>query len=386
MDIDQLIHWVAYICLASATFGCLYTVFACAAVLRFGRSGAAAPAAAPVPVTVLMPLCGHEPGLEARLRALAAQDYGAPVQILCALHAADDPAAAVVEKVTADLPQADLAWQADPRLHGRNLKMSNLINVLPRARHDVLVMIDSDILIAPNHLARMVGELQRTKAGAVTCLYTGIAHGGLWTKLSAESTNLQFLPSVIVGLVTRLAEPCFGATVALTRQTFERIGGLKPFVDHLWDDYAIGQAVRAAGLEVVVSPVTVGHVCWESTAREFFDYQLRFARTVASIDPLGYLGAVITHPFALALLAMLLGGGTKALAISALALTSRVALCGAINRRFGLGSPYRLLPLHDLAAFAVYLMSFFGGTVMWRGQRYRVHADGTLLQAPSQGS
>ena len=379
MDFHHVIEWVAYSCLAGATFGCLYTAFAAFAVLRFGRGKTHAPGK-PVPVTVLMPLCGHEPGLEARLRALATQDYGAPVQILCALHGADDPAIAVLQKVAADLPQAD------PRLHGRNLKMSNLMNVLPRARHDVLLMIDSDILVRPDHVSRIVGELQRGKAGAVTCLYTGVAEGGLWTRLSAECTNMQFLPSVIVGLITRLAEPCFGATIALTRATFERIGGLKPFVDHLWDDYAIGQAVRAAGLDVAVAPLTVGHVCWEGTAREFFDYQLRFARTVASIDPLGNFGAVITYPLALALIALLLGAGAPALAIGALALASRLALCGAINRRFGLGSPYWLLPLHDLAAFAVYVVGFFGGTVMWRGQRYRVHADGTLLQAPSQGS
>jgi len=386
MDFHQLILWAAYFCLAGATFGCLYTALACVAVLRFGGGKAAAPAAKPVPVTVLVPLCGHEPGLHGRLHALAGQNYAAPVQILCATHDADDPAVAVVKQVAAELPQADLAWQADARLHGRNLKMSNLMNVLPRARHDVLVMIDSDILVGPDHLMRVVGELQGSGAGAVTCLYTGLADGGLWTKLSAKSTNLHFLPSVIVGLAARLAEPCFGSTIALTRATFERIGGLTPFVDHLWDDYAIGQAVRAAGLKVVVSPLTVGHVCWQGTAREFFDYQLRFARTVAGIDPLGYMGAVITHPFALAVLALLLGAGTPALAIGMLALTGRLALCGSINRKFGVGSPYWLLPLHDLASFAVYFVSFLGGTVTWRGQRYRVHADGTLLQAPQQGS
>ncbi len=380
MTIDQFLHWAAYICLAGATFGCLYTALACVCVLRFGGTRAEPAAAAAVPVTVLLPLCGHEPGLEARLRALAEQDYGAPVQILCAIHDAGDPAIAAVQKIAAELPDADIEWQADQRLHGRNLKMSNLMNVLGRARHYVLVMIDSDIVVGRDHLARVVGELQHSKAGAITCLYTGLAGDSLWTQLSAKSTNLHFLPSVIVGLAARLAEPCFGSTIALTRETFERIGGLTPFVDHLWDDYAIGQAVRAAGLEVAVSSITVGHVCAEATAGEFFAYQLRFARTIASIDPVGHLGAVITHPLALAVLAGVLGAGQPALAIGAIALTGRLALCGCINRKFGLGSPYWLLPLHDLAAFAVYCVSFFGGTVTWRGQRYRIHSDGTLLQ------
>jgi len=199
--------------------------------------------------------------------------------------------------------------------------------------------------------------------------------------LSAKSTNLHFLPSVIVGLSSRLAQPCFGSTIALTRQTLEQIGGLKPFVDHLWDDYAIGQAVRAAGLQVRVSNMTVGHVCVERTGREFFAYQLRNARTIASIDPIGYLGAVIVHPLALALLAILLGAGQPAFAMTGLALAGRMVLCGCVTRRFGVSSSYWLLPLHDLASFAVYFMSFFGGTVLWRGQRYRVQSDGTLLQA-----
>jgi ceramide glucosyltransferase len=379
--VDQVLGWAGYICLAGATFGCLYTAFACVRVLAFGRGADSGPAAAPAPVTVLMPLCGHEPDLYARLRALCEQDYPARVQILCAIHDAKDPAIDVLKTVAADLPQANIEWQADPRLHGRNLKMSNLMNVLGRARHDVLVMIDSDIEVGRDYLARVVGELQRPNVGAVTCLYYGIASGGLWTKLSAKSTNLHFLPSVIVGLSARLAQPCFGSTIALTRQTLERIGGLQPFVDHLWDDYAIGQAIRAAGLQVGVSSMTVGHVCAENTGRDFFDYQLRNARTIGSIDPVGYLGAVITHPFALAVLAILLGAGLPAVAMAGIALASRFALGYCMWRRFGLRTHYGLLPLHDLATFAVYFLSFFGGTVTWRGNRYRVHPDGTLLQA-----
>jgi ceramide glucosyltransferase len=380
VSFDEFIRWAADFCIAGAFLGCIYTAAASVLTLRFGR-GPETASAAPRPVTVLVPLCGDEPGLEARLRVLCAQNYAAPVQVLCTSRDGDDPAIAVVKKVAADLPQADLEWQTDPRLHGRNLKMSNLMNVVPRARHDVFIMIDSDILVGPDHLARVNGELQHANVGAVTCLYTGIAGGGLWAKLSAKSTNLHFLPGVIVGLRARLAQPCFGSTIALTRATLERIGGLKPFADHLWDDYAIGQAVRAAGLQVKVSALTVGHVCAETTARAFFRYQLRNARTIGGIDPVGYLGAVITHPFALGLLAVLLGAGGPAVALSGLALVSRMALGGCVTRRFGVGVSYWLLPLHDLAAFAVYFMSFFGGMVMWRGQRYRVQADGTLLQA-----
>jgi ceramide glucosyltransferase len=261
--------------------------------------------------------------------------------------------------------------------------MSNLMNIIGRAQHDIIVMIDSDILVGRDHLGRVVGQLQQRGVGAVTCLYCGIAGGGLWSRLSAMNVNLQFLPSVIVGIATRLAQPCFGSTVALTRAMLERIGGLQRFVDQLWDDYAIGQAVRETGKRVAISSMTVGHVSAESTGREFFDYQLRNGRTIGSIDPAGYAGAVIIHPFALSLLALLLDPGQPALAIVLAAIVSRLALAACMRRRFGLRSNYWLLPVHDIAAFAIYLMSFFGGTVMWRGQRYRFQSDGSLLQ-PSQ--
>jgi ceramide glucosyltransferase len=382
--LHDLARWTGDFCVAGASVGSFYMLVAAALTLRFGRH---APPPRPAgekpapPVTILMPLCGGEAGLYDRLRALCEQDYAGPVQLLCAIQDAEDPAIAVVEKLAADFPQAHVQWQVDPGLHGRNRKMSNLINALSHVRHDVIVMIDSDIEVGRGHIAHVVDELLKPGVGAVTCLYTGVAGRGLWSRLSAKTTNMHFLPSVIVGLKARMAEPCFGSTIALTGATLERIGGLKAFADHLWDDYAIGQAVRAAGLQVQVSSTTVGHVCPESSGREFFAYQLRNARTIGGIDPIGYLGAVVTHPFALAVVAVLLGAGGPAVVLAGLALTSRAALCSCVTRRFGVPTSYWLLPLHDLAAFAVYVASFFGASVIWRGQRYRVRSDGTLLQA-----
>ncbi len=382
--LHDLARWTGDFCVAGASVGSFYMLVAAALTLRFGRRAPpprlAGERRAP-PVTVLMPLCGGEAGLYDRLRALCEQDYAGPVQLLCAIQDPEDPAIAVVQQLAADFPAAHVQWQIDPGLHGRNRKMSNLINALRHVRHDVIVMIDSDIEVGRDHLAHVVDELQKPGVGAVTCLYTGVAGHGLWSRLSAKTTNMHFLPSVIIGLKARMAEPCFGSTIALTGATLERIGGLKAFADHLWDDYAIGQAVRAAGLQVHVSSMTVGHVCPESTGREFFAYQLRNARTIGGIDPVGYLGAVITYPFGLAVLAVLLGSGQPAVLMAGLALAGRAALCGSVARRFGVPSRYWLLPLHDLASFAVYLTSFCGGTVMWRGRRYRVQSDGTLLQA-----
>jgi ceramide glucosyltransferase len=316
------------------------------------------------------------------LRALCTQTYAAPVQVLCGVRDGADPAVAVVAKIATQLPGC-IELHEDAQLHGPNLKMSNLSNMVERARHDVLIMIDSDIKVGPDYLERIIGELKKPDVGAVTCLYTGVAEGGLWARFSAMAINLKFLPSAILALTLGLARPCFGATIAIRRDTLREIGGLRRFANQLWDDYAIGEAVRELGYSVAVPAHVVGHVCTEVSAGEMFARELRGARTISRIDPLGYAIGAIVHPFALALLAVLLGGGKAAVVIVALALISRAILCACVTYRFAIPArSWWLLPARDIAAFAIFMLSFFGGTVVWRGRRYHVNSDGTLLHAP----
>ncbi|HZD91908.1 MAG TPA: bacteriohopanetetrol glucosamine biosynthesis glycosyltransferase HpnI [Pseudolabrys sp.] len=377
----DVLRWSVDTLMAGAVLGCGYLLIAGFLSARF-RSAADTPEADPVPVTILVPLCGHEPGLMARLSALCEQRYAAPMQIVCGVSSPEDPAIAAVERVIAAHPDSAIDLHVDPMVHGRNLKISNLINMAERARHETLVLIDSDIEVGPDYLAAVIGELQRPGIGAVTCLYHGVAAGGLWAQLAAMGINTHFLPNVIVALATGLGEPCFGATIALSHDTLRRIGGFRAFADHLWDDYAIGQAVRELGLEVAVPGFALGHVCSDTSARQFLAAQLRYARTIKSIDPAGYAGGVISHPFPLALCAVLIGGGGHAIVLAAIALTCRIALCWQVERQFATrAGDYWLIPLRDLLSFTVYVASFFGATVKWRGQRFRL-VDDTLVADP----
>jgi ceramide glucosyltransferase len=83
---------------------------------------------------------------------------------------------------------------------------------------------------------------------------------------------------------------------------------------------------------------------------------------------------------ALAMLAGLLGAGDPGhLIISAF--ICRFVLCACVAHAFRLPrQPFWLVPLHDLIAFAIYLASFAGSTVTWRGYRYRVAQDGTMVE------
>src|SRR5262249_44147226 len=154
-----------------------------------------------------------------------------------------------------------------------------LINMLPAARYDTLIVADSDIKVAPNYLADVVSHLQRPDVGAVTCLYHGIGGASIWSRFAATAINMHFLPLVTVALRFRLAQPCFGATIAMRRDTLNRIGGFSTFADYLADDYAIGQAVRRLGNKVVISHVIVSHVCFEGDFAALLAQQVRFART-----------------------------------------------------------------------------------------------------------
>jgi ceramide glucosyltransferase len=177
-----------------------------------------------------------------------------------------------------------------------------------------------------------------------------------------------------------LAQPCCGATIALRRPMLDRIGGFGALADTLADDHAIGVAVGAEGYQVVTAPFLVGHCCFETSLSQVLRQQIRVARTIKSIYPLAYACTVITHPWPLALIGLLLGSSAAILVVAA-ALLSRFMVCACIEWRFELPrQSYWLLPLQDIMAFAIFVASFFGATVHWRGADFRVLANGRLLE------
>jgi ceramide glucosyltransferase len=368
------------VCLIVSIIGCAFMMIASACVLRFPSEHLNGSLVVEPPVTVLKPLHEAEPGLSSRLAAFCRQNYSAPVQVLCGAQNRDSPAVAMVGAVNVGSPDTTLELVVDPRMHGVNRKVSNLINIMPRARHEMLVLSDSDIVVGPDYLRMLAAMLSARGVGAVTCLYYGIGGESLWTRLSALAINAQFLPQAVTSASLGLAQPCCGATIALRRGMLDRIGGFGALADTLADDHAIGVAVRAEAYDVVTAPFLVGHCCFETSLGQVLRQQIRVARTIKSIYPLAYACTVITHPWPLALMALLLGSSTATLVVMA-ALLSRLMVCACVEWRFALPRQnYWLLPLHDIMAFAIFVTSFFGATVHWRGADFRVLAGGRLLE------
>ena len=233
------------------------------------------------------------------------------MQIVFGVHDESDPAVAVVRALQDKYPHLDTAIVADTALYGANAKVSNLINMLPSARHDTLVLSDSDIAVTPDWLSQVTEALARPGVGIVTCLYTGEpANDGhrLWSALAAMGTSYAFLPNVVLGTSLGLAAPCFGSTIALRREMLEEVGGFAAFADHLADDYEIGRAVRARGYTLAIPAMGVGHTAAESSALDLLRHELRWTRTIRLVNPAGYLGSLVTHGFAFALMAAAVAG------------------------------------------------------------------------------
>jgi ceramide glucosyltransferase len=238
--------------------------------------------------------------------------------------------------------------------------------------------------VTPDYLSRVIAALGEPGIGAVTCLYYGVALTGIWARLCALVFNAQFLPSVVVGLALGLARPCFGSTLALRSATLADIGGFKSFADCLADDYAIGAALRAHGCKIAIPPFAVAHICTQRSLRELWRHELRWARTVRSIDPVGYAGSIVSHALPWALIAALAGVGTPALlaaiGIAIAAVACRMALLRRVERAYALPpQAYWLVPACDLLSFAVFVFSFLSWEVSWKGRRFRMVAGGAWV-------
>jgi ceramide glucosyltransferase len=363
----------------AAALGIAYTMLASLLTARFFARPSPTLGTYPA-VTVVKPLHGAELSLLRNLSTFCEQDYPGEVQYVFGVHDAQDAALQVVEVLRLRYPLAKVDVNVDPRLYGPNRKMSNIMNMIPLAQHDVIIFADSDVTVDRDYLSRVVAELAQPGVGLVTCLFHGVASGGVWTRLSAKATNYQFMPSVITGLALNLARPCFGQTIALRRSTLNKIGGFAQFVHHLAEDHAIGEAVRRIGERVVIPPFAVGHVCEETTVTKLIAHELRWSRTIRSITPGAYMGTVLLFPFALSLLALLCSRGAHwAFVIAALSLIARQILKICCDRSLRLRRRTScLLPIWDLISFGIFLLSFFSSQVIWRGFSYKVGSDGLL--------
>ena len=355
-----------------------YLVGAAIAAVRFAccplPMGAEQPA-----VSLLKPLHGDEPGLYENLRSFVEQDYPS-LQLVLGANDTKDGALPVADRLVRDMPAADIVLVVGAPVRGSNLKVANLENMLPAARHDIFVISDSDMRVDRGYLGAVIAPLHDPSTGLVTCLYRGVSTGGMWSDLGALHINFGFLPSALLAAAIGVDRGCFGATIALRRDTFERIGGFAEVRDELADDQRMGKAVRALGPAVVLSRYLVEARVSEPSFAGLWRHELRWARTVRTIAPAGFAGSVLTHAVAMAALgAAATGFGLTSCIFLVISLALRWATAGVTAGALGLTTAkFWLLPARDALSFAVFVASFFGRAVFWRGQLFQVEPSGRM--------
>lgn len=373
--------WLSGCGTALAALAMAYTVMAWLAVwLRRGPSQSG-PATLPR-VTVLKPLCGAERHLYDCLRSFCDQAYPR-FQIVFGVRDPDDPAVTVVRRLQREFPGLDLQIAINPAQHGSSGKVSNLINMMPFARYEYLVVADSDVRVAPDYLARVVPPLLDSAVGIVTCPYRGYPRGGPWSVLGAAFINDWFMPSVYVAALFGSRAFAFGATIAMRREVLASIGGFMPIADQLADDYRLGELTRRMGLRTVLSEVVVETSVDEGSLGHLVRHELRWLRTIRAVRPLGYGLSFVTFGLAPAALGSLVAAGARA-ALAMLAITALARLMLHSTGRDARSALAQLwaLPLTDLLAFALWCWGFVTRRVQWRHARYRVARDGSAHLIP----
>jgi ceramide glucosyltransferase len=326
--------------------------------------------------------------LEEALVSCCRQAYPA-FQIVFGVQDPSDAALAVLERVKARFPDCDIAVVVDSAPHGPNRKIGNLINMLPSARHHVLVISDSDLQLSPDYLERLLVELEKPGIGLVTALYAGFPlpeHGWL-PRLGATQINHNFLPGVLVSRMFG-RQDSLGSTVMLRRETLEQTGGLGALVHFLAEDNLLGQRVRSLGLKVgLADTVTVATVP-ESSFLALWLHELRWTRTIRAVAPLSLAASTIQYPlFWASITAVLSGGALWSVALFVAGWTVRALSAREIDRalrhRTGqslAGVPLWLLPLRDMLSVAEVGTSYWIDDVVWRG--HRLDANGGAPRAP----
>jgi ceramide glucosyltransferase len=378
--------WMFWCGSALAGAAAAYMVAAVVAVrARLRPDSCTQPDDAPA-VTVLKPLCGAERGLYECLRSFCDQDYGR-LQIVFGVSDGGDPAVDVVRRLEREFPHIDMTLVVDRRQHGSSRKVSNLMNMLPLARHDHLVISDSDVRVERDYLSRILPPLCDPEIGIVTCPYRGVPGRGLWSLLGSLFINDWFIPSVRVAAMAGSRAFAFGVTIALRRETLAAIGGLGAIANQLADDYRLGELTRARGLRTVLSDVVVDTYVTERTFDDLVRHELRWLRTIRAVRPVGYSLSFITFGVPVAFLGSLLSlGAWPAVSLLITAALARLMLHFRVRgASSAMVRELLVLPLRDVLSLALWSWGFVSREVHWRDDLYRVTRDGSV-QPLSDGS
>jgi ceramide glucosyltransferase len=355
-------------------------------------------------VSILKPLKGFDSGMAEAFASHCRQDYAGEYELLFGVSSMDDPAVAAVERLQAEFPdesgRRSIRLIVCPEKLGLNGKISNVVQMAAQARFDYLILNDSDIHVSPRYLGRVLAPFASLEpvrsginkaVGLVTAPYRGIAHGTIGSKMEALGISTDFFPGVLTALLLdREIRFGLGSTLAMSREALDASGGFEALVDSLADDYQLGLRIFNAGYAVILSREIVDTSVPAYSLSGFFAHQLRWARAVRDSRKLGYFGLIFTFGLPLAVLNCIASAfSLPSLALLSLTAAARLTVAltigvGVLRDRQVIRDLW-LLPLRDFCALGVWVWSFAGNTVNWRGEEFLLK-DGKLLKPDNKAA
>jgi ceramide glucosyltransferase len=329
------------------------------------------------PVSILKPLAGVDDGLAENHRSFFEQDYPA-FELLFAVRTSEDAAIPVVEDLRARYASvpSKLIVTGDPPY--ANHKVYSLDLMLRAARHDLVVMADSDIRVTPGMLRTVAAEFQDPRVGLATCPYRAVPGRSFWNTLEAIGLNTEFIGGVLVARMLEGMKFALGPTIVARRATLEGIGGFDAVKDFLAEDFVMGKLAAEHGHGVILSSYVIEHRIGAQGLLANLKHRLRWNRSTRRSRPAGYIGQLFTIPLPLALLLWAAQPAWWGLAAAVVALRAVAgwATAGLVLRDGLTGRLFWLVPVQDVLSLAMWIGGFFGNTIIWRGRKYYLRADG----------
>jgi ceramide glucosyltransferase len=381
----RLIADLAAFCVATSIG---YYIVASLAALRFAIrvSSPAPPLPETIPrVAILKPLNGPTANLREKLVSYLELDYPR-IEYYFGVSDSRDRAAEVPTSLHDCYPQKQITLVVGAEPGCPNRKVAKLIAMAERAPDaDIFVMSDADIAVDRDHLRRLVGELAAdVKTGVISCIYRARPSGSLASRLEALSVNTDFTPMVMLSAAVEPVRYALGATIAIKCATLEQIGGFRAIKDFLADDFHIGKLAAEHNWGIGLSSSIVTTVTHERTFTDFWNHQLRWARTYRTTRPLS-LATITTHgPFWGLILLLASGGSFFAVGLFSLMIAARLAMATLMLRNVlrlpELTRDVWLVPLKDIFMTGIWFTSLFGNKVEWAGRRLEILANGTIRE------
>ncbi|PYU94782.1 MAG: ceramide glucosyltransferase [Acidobacteria bacterium] len=379
----SLLEWMF---LVPTITGSVYVVLCLIALWRFHTrppKTARKPFVSWPPVTMLKPVHGLEKNQRENLRSACLQDY--PLfQVVFSVQTPDDPAVPLLREIQREFGPESVTVVIGNRRAGSNGKINNMLGGLPYARHEILVISDSDVRLRPDYLRTIIAPLADPEVGCVCTLYKASCAETWFEKVELLTLNADFMASVIFAHVTGASKFCLGASVALRRSTLEEIGGLEALADYLVEDYEMGQRIWGSGKKISIVPYFIDTMVDLKSPSQWWNHQVYWDQNTRAARPVAFLATAIIRstPFALLFASMrrLDGVGLAVLGAAILVrmATAAMTLGWGFRDREGLKS-LALLPFRDLAGLVSWFLALTRKTTIWRGSKFTLTRDGRLV-------